>query len=289
MEVKKRNPFVALLLSIIAPGLGQIYNGQVKKGVIFYIIVLLLALTLSIAKLYFYGLIIILGIFLSCFIFTLIDAFITAVKIKKIRLTNYNKWQVYLIFFLISSAIGLIDGTFFVTGKTYSIPSTAMQDTLLVGDYLMANNAAYGLRNSFDNKVWLPIGQPRRGDLAVFIFPEDHSKDYIKRVIGLPGERVQIINKKVYLNGELYQTPQARFVDDKVIPAAQSTRDNYGPVVVPKDSYFVLGDNRDQTYDSRFWGFVPFDLLRGKALYVYFSWDRQDSRVRWERLGISLN
>lgn len=153
----------------------------------------------------------------------------------------------------------------------------------------MANNAAYGLRNPFNNKVWLPIGKPRRGDVAVFIFPQDHTKDYIKRVIGLPGERVQIINKEVYINGELYQTPQARFVDNKVIPSPQSTRDNYGPVVVPKDSYFVLGDNRDQSYDSRFWGFVPFDLMRGKASYVYFSWERQDSRVRWQRISISLN
>jgi len=153
----------------------------------------------------------------------------------------------------------------------------------------MANNAAYGLRNPFNNKVWLPIDKPRRGDVAIFIFPQDRTKDYIKRVIGLPGDRVQIINKEVYLNGELYQTPQARFADNQVIPAGQSTRDNYGPVVVPKDSFFVLGDNRDRSYDSRFWGFVPFDLMRGKALYVYFSWEPQDSGVRWQRLGISLN
>ena len=164
-----------------------------------------------------------------------------------------------------------------------------MQDTLLVGDYLMANNAAYGLRNPFNNKVWLPIGKPRRGDVAIFIFPQDHSKDYTKRVIGLPGERVQITNKEVYINGELYQTPQARFVDKEIIPAQKSPRDNYGPVVVPKDSYFVLGDNRDRSYDSRFWDFVPFDLLRGKALYVYLSLEQQDSRVRWQRIGISLN
>ena len=165
MEGKKRNPFVALLFSIIAPGLGQIYNGQVKKGVILYIVGEFLVLILFIAELYFYGLIIILLTFSCYFIYIILDSFITAVKIKRIKLTKYNKWQVYLIFFMICVAITAIEDIFFLTGKTYSIPSTAMQDTLLVGDYLMANNAAYGLRNSFDNKVWFPIGQPRRGEV----------------------------------------------------------------------------------------------------------------------------
>jgi signal peptidase I len=184
----------------------------------------------------------------------------------------------------------------------------------LVGDYLLVNKFSYGVRNPFTNKVLIPTWTPQRGDIAVFIFPQDPSKDYIKRIIGLPGDRVQIINKKVYINGELCQTPQARFVDNVLMPANQGTRDNFGPVVVPKDSYFFLGDNRDQSYDGRFWGFVPLDALRGKALIIYFSWEGSDNEpflvalvsgfkglinhrawdagafhVRWQRIGKLIN
>lgn len=157
--------------------------------------------------------------------------------------------------------------------QAFSIPSGSMIPTLLVGDYLLVNKFGYGIRNPFTNKVLVPTWSPQRGDVAVFIFPQDPSKDYIKRIIGLPGDRVQVINKKVYINGELYATPQARFADNVVISPGQSTRDNFGPVVVPKDSYFFMGDNRDQSYDSRFWGFVPMDALRGKAFIIYFSWE----------------
>jgi signal peptidase I len=168
-----------------------------------------------------------------------------------------------------------------------------MQHTLLVGDCILVNNAAYGVRNPFTNKVWIPIGKPQRGDVVVFIFPQDPTKDYIKRVIGLPGERIQIINKQVLINGKLYETPQAVYADPVIFPAPQrpndSPRDNLGPVTVPANSYFVLGDNWDNSYDSRFWGFVPLDNFRGKALYVYLSGDRKNSRIRWERIGKTIN
>jgi signal peptidase I len=194
--------------------------------------------------------------------------------------------------------------------QAFSIPSGSMIPTLLVGDYLLVNKFSYGIRNPFSNKVLIPTWSPQRGDVAVFIFPQDPSKDYIKRIIGLPGDRVQVINKKVYVNGELFALPQARFADSTVIPFNQSTRDNFGPIVVPKDSYFFLGDNRDQSYDSRFWGFVPMDALRGKAVIIYFSWggaeneplflafwmalkgmatefawDADAFHVRWQRIG----
>ena len=194
--------------------------------------------------------------------------------------------------------------------QAFSIPSGSMIPTLLVGDYLLVNKFSYGVRNPFTNKVMLSTWSPQRGDVAVFIYPQDPSKDYIKRLIGLPGDRVQIISKKIYINGELYATPQARFTDNVVIPAGQSTRDNFGPVVVPKDSYFFMGDNRDRSYDSRFWGFVPMDAFRGKAFIIYFSWqgasgqpffqaiaggvkglfshlswNHNDFRVRWDRIG----
>jgi len=189
-----------------------------------------------------------------------------------------------------------------------------MQPTLLIGDYLLVNKFTYGIRNPFTNKVWIPVGLPQRGDIAVFIFPQDPSKDYIKRVVGLPGDKVQVINKKVYVNGRLLETPQAVHADPMVIPPPrspiESPRDNFGPVVVPKDAYFFMGDNRDQSYDSRFWGFVSLDALKGKAVIIYFSWegpqgtpffnaflgelknllfhfswDANSFRLRWNRIG----
>jgi signal peptidase I len=198
--------------------------------------------------------------------------------------------------------------------QAFSIPSGSMEKTLLIGDYLLVNKLSYGIRNPLDNKVLIPIGQPERGDVVVFIFPQDPTKDYIKRIIGLPGDKVQVINKKVFINDKPLETPQARYDDPLVIPpprsAIESPRDNFGPVQVPPDSYFVMGDNRDHSYDSRFWGFVPMKDLKGKATIIYFSWQgprnesflpslwggakgllqhhRWDSkafRVRWDRLG----
>lgn len=198
--------------------------------------------------------------------------------------------------------------------QAFSIPSGSMLPTLQIGDYLLVNKFIYGIRNPFTNKVLIPISRPKRGDVVVFIFPQDPSKDYIKRVVGLPGDRVQIVNKKLLINGQPLETPQAVHSDPEVLPPparpGEPSRDHFGPAVVPPDSYFVLGDNRDHSYDSRFWGFVHLDALRGKAFIIYFSWsgdhslpvylafvkglhglfttfswDTEAFQVRWARIG----
>lgn len=221
-------------------------------------------------------------------------------------------WREYGESLFIAIILALVLRAFLV--QAFSIPSGSMQPTLLIGDYLLVSKFSYGIRNPFTNKVWVPIGAPQRGDVVVFIFPQDPSKDYIKRVIGLPGDRIQVINKKVYVNGKQYDTPQAVYDDPLVIPPPQgptdSPRDNMGPVIVPSRSYFCMGDNRDHSYDSRFWGFVPMDNLRGRAIIIYFSWqgppgenllqafagglkgliyhlqwNSKDFRVRWNRIG----
>jgi signal peptidase I len=176
-------------------------------------------------------------------------------------------WREYGEALFIALIMALVIRAFLV--QAFSIPSGSMQPTLLIGDYLLVNKFTYGIRNPLTNKIWIPISQPQRGDVVVFIFPQDTTKDYIKRVIGLPGDRVQVISKKVYVNSKLLETPQAVYADPGITP---TPRDNFGPVIVPPDSYFVMGDNRDQSYDSRFWGFVPMDALRGKAFIIYFSW-----------------
>lgn len=225
---------------------------------------------------------------------------------------NKPFWREYGEALVIALVLALVIRAFLV--QAFSIPSGSMQPTLLVGDYLLVNKFGYGIRNPFTNQIWIPIGAPQRGDVVVFIFPQDPSKDYIKRIIGLPGERVQVIDKKVYINGKLLQTPQAVNDDATLIPPprrpTESPRDNFGPVIVPPRAYFVMGDNRDHSYDSRFWGFVPMDALRGKAMIIYFSWQGphgeplyraflgglkglvyhfswncQDFQVRWRRIG----
>jgi len=187
------------------------------------------------------------------------------------------RWQEYGESIFIALALALIIRAFLV--QAFSIPSGSMEPTLLVGDYLLVNKFAYGIRNPFSNNILIPWGEPQRGDVVVFIYPMDPTKDYIKRVIGLPGDRIQIINKKLYINGRITQIPPPS--DDPSAPRAvyrepeitPTERDNFGPVVVPKDSYFVMGDNRDHSYDSRFWGFVPMKDLRGRAFIIYFSWE----------------
>jgi len=121
--------------------------------------------------------------------------------------------------------------------------------------------------------------------VIVFIYPLEPDKDFIKRVIAVGGDTVKIVNKKLYINGVEVPDPHAVYKEDTILPADVQKRDNFGPVTVPKDKLFVLGDNRDRSLDSRFWGYVPLEDVRGKAFIIYWSWDRQETTVRWLRIG----
>lgn len=206
-------------------------------------------------------------------------------------------WREYLEAIVIAVILALVIRAFVV--QAFSIPSGSMLETLQIGDYLLVNKFAYGIRNPFTNKVLIPLGTPQRGDVVVFIYPRDPSKDYIKRVIAVAGDKIQIINKKVYVNDQLMETPQAVFKDSQVIDpndlwiAASGSdgryRDNFGPYVVPEGHIFVMGDNRDHSFDSRFWGPLPLDNVRGKAWLIYFSWDKKKFRIRWDRIGMLIH
>ncbi len=181
--------------------------------------------------------------------------------------------------------------------QAFKIPSGSMKPTLLVGDHILVNKFIYGIRVPIINKVLIHIRNPKRFDVIVFQYPVDPTKDFIKRVIGLPGDTVQIKNKVVYVNNEPLTEPWATHSDSRVLPADASPRDNMGPVVVPPHSLFVMGDNRDESYDSRFWKFVDFSELRGEAFIIYWSWNQNgelstsssDSYVRWNRIGKLLH
>jgi signal peptidase I len=176
--------------------------------------------------------------------------------------------------------------------QAFKIPSGSMIPTLLVGDHILVNKFAYGIKFRVPftaiNKTLIPTASPKRFDVVVFIFPQDTSKDYIKRVIALPGETVEIRAKKIYINGRPLEDPYGTFYDPSIKTPEdreQGGRDYFGPEVVPKGHYFVMGDNRDFSYDSRFWKYVDERLILGKALIIYWSWDRENFGVRWSRLG----
>ena len=184
----------------------------------------------------------------------------------------------YLEALAVALVLAFVIRTFVV--QAFKIPSGSMLDTLLIGDHLLVNKFLYGTRIPFTDKVILPIEEPADGDVIVFEFPEDTSKDFIKRIIGVPGDVVEMKDKALYRNGEKLVEPYIKHTD----PGAQQRRDNFGPITVPAGKYFALGDNRDESYDSRFWGFVDKEKIRGKAWVIYWSWDGP-SEIRFDRIG----
>lgn len=184
---------------------------------------------------------------------------------------------------LLAILLALFIRTFVV--QAFKIPSGSMKDTLLVGDHILVNKFIYGIRVPFTGATIVPIAEPRRGDIVVFRYPEEPDKDFIKRVVGVPGDVIEGRNKQVWVNGQAEQVGYAYHKDSRTLPAYAQPRDNFGPLTVPADSLFVMGDNRDESYDSRFWGFVSYQALKGKAFMIYWSWDSVDFGVRWSRIG----
>jgi signal peptidase I len=176
--------------------------------------------------------------------------------------------------------------------QAFKIPTGSMENNLLIGDHLLVNKLVFGPAASAIERAILPVRAVRRGDIVVFKYPNEPERDFIKRVIGLPGETLELRAKKVYINGEPLDEPYVHFLT----PASEGAevtsldvRERYGPVTVPADQYFVMGDNRDNSQDSRYWGFLPRHYVKGKALMIYWSFDSSDdgsifTQVRWERL-----
>ncbi len=188
---------------------------------------------------------------------------------------------------VIAILIALFIRTFIV--QAFKIPSSSMEPTLLVGDHILVNKFIYGVRIPLTDTKLFQFKKPQRGDIIVFIYPRDHSKDFIKRVIGMEGEKVEILRNKIYINDKLIDDPWGKYNEQSNWIRYLQPMERYGPEIVPKNSLFVLGDNRDNSQDSRFWGFVDVNAVKGKAFIIYFSldWYAQNllDKIRWGRLG----
>jgi len=168
--------------------------------------------------------------------------------------------------------------------QAFRIPSASMQDTLLIGDFLFVNKFEYGPRIPFTH-IRLPgLRAPRRGDVIVFQFPQDPTKDFIKRCVATGGETLEVRNKQVYVDGKPLRESYAIHSDPSVRPAGYDYRDYFGPVTVAKGQMFMMGDNRDNSNDSRYWGQLEMDLVKGRAMFIYWSWDGERNWPRWNRI-----
>ena len=198
-----------------------------------------------------------------------------------------SKLQEYIEAIILAIVIAFFVRTFMI--QAYKIPSGSMKPTLQIGDHILVSKFNYGIKLPWIRSTLIPIGAPKRGDIVVFIYPEDRSKDFIKRLIGLPGDKIEVRDKKILVNSLPWNDAYGVNVDSLIIPGSVQPRDNFGPVTVPEGSLFVMGDNHDESYDSRFWGFVPMKDVLGKALIIYWSWNQEDHGVRWNRLGSILH
>lgn len=208
---------------------------------------------------------------------------------------NKSVFREYFEAICVAILLALFIRTFVV--QAFKIPSGSMLPTLLIGDHLLVNKFIYGIKIPFTGKILVPIKSPKQGDVVVFRFPKDRSIDYIKRVIGTPNDTVEVKDKKVYINGKPINDVHAHVSSAPVLKANASPRDNFGPVMVPEDHIFVMGDNRDNSYDSRFWGFVDQRDVLGKAFILYWSWDidkplfslERFTSIRFGRLANLIN
>ena len=192
----------------------------------------------------------------------------------------------YLEALLIAAVFLGFTNTFVV--KTFYIPSGSMEDTLLVGDHLFVNRFIFGGADNAVTRTALPLRDPRRGDIVIFRSPERPTVDLVKRCVGLPGDTIRVVEKQLYVNGTpvedatyvRHKDPRV-FPDRPQLPEQARRRDNFGPYTVPAGHYFCMGDNRDFSYDSRFWGTVPARYLKGRALFIYWSFGGGTSDGTW--------
>jgi signal peptidase I len=316
---KPRRPWVAAILTFPAMGLGHFYAGEPKRGLYFFGIELLLLVAIACAALLvstnIIFVIIVSLIYFAYTIYCAIDAASIARRHKDTyQLKSYNKWCAYIAYYvvlsyIISPFVAMVIKSNIV--EAFKIPASSMVPTLLIGDHILVNNFEYGPRIPLTDLRIFTRKKPEHGEIIVFKYPEDETKNFIKRVIGVPGDKIQIYDGTLFINDQPVPLEENGYVrvgerNPSGSTDAAKTRTfkeqvggaqyqiqylhdqrgyNYGPVIVPDESFFVMGDNRDFSQDSRFWGFVKFSKVLGRARSIYWSWDNVSSKVRWDRIG----
>ncbi len=197
-------------------------------------------------------------------------------------MANKKSWvREYAEAIIIALVLALFIRSFIV--QAFKIPSGSMIKTLLIGDHILVNKFIFGPLIPYTEHRLFDFQKPERGDVIVFLEPVERKKDFIKRVIGLPGDTVEVIDRQVLINGNPLDEKDYVYFSS---PNPVRSLDNFGPLKVPNDSYFMMGDNRENSSDSRVWGPVPFSLIKGRAFLIYWSWNGAPHRhVRWGRIG----
>jgi len=268
---KKRNPFIAALLSLLAPGVGQIYNGKGALGLVFFLVFIALPFLWRVSgwPRHFIGLVALPIAAIVFWLFIIVHAFIQARRIRETELKKYQTTAVYAFFIILSlSLMNFVPARIWINPlgvSPYRMATASMMPTLQKDDCLMADPKAY------NDQVL------KRGDLVVFEYPRDPTKQFLMRVIAIEGETVEIKNKQVFIDGEPLQ--ESYKVHEDI--AMDNTRDNFDPLKIPAGHCFVLGDNRDNSLDSRYWGALPLANVKGQALYIYWGKDKK-------RIGLTL-
>lgn len=279
---KPRKLWMAGILSIIQPGLGHVYNGEIRKSLIIYLLPFLL-LPLLIFGLYTRFAIYYLALFTLLIIVYYVLVIFDAVRIAKIfstiyPLKKYNNIIIYIGILILAVSIRVSVQGFIKNSiiRTYKLSAVSMEPTLLAGDYILVD-----LREGAKN--------PKKKDLVIFEYPKDPSKDFVKRVVAVSGDTVEIKDKQLIVNGNIIKEEYVVYTDVTTYPTITYPRDQFGPVTVPANSYFVMGDNRDHSLDSRFFGFVSKNMIKGTLKSIYWSYDRKTSSIRWNRIGKKIS
>ncbi|UCG61626.1 MAG: signal peptidase I [Candidatus Zixiibacteriota bacterium] len=273
---RKRQKHAAAGLALVGPGLGHLYSGWLTAAFIWAIVFLIVAnafvllfVSSSVSRL---SIAVFLASGLLIHLFHICHAWRMARnQSNDFSLCRYNRWYYYAIWWLVVVFLVLFTAPLWGHYRSFKTPSSSMEQALLWDERFIADMGAYDREN------------PNRGDVVIFICPCDGTTLYLKRCMGLPGDTVEIIDKRLYINGVVAAEPSSvQYTDTTAdgefnihqrLPGASDSRDNYGPYEVPVGKFFVLGDSRDNSFDSRYWGFVPKNMLLGKAVRIYYSPD----------------
>jgi signal peptidase I len=350
-EVRQRRG-MAVFLTYVVPGLGQVYNGQTKKGLLFFSLVLIsmplafiVMLELPLAP---WNIALGTLLFLGMYLYSIVNAKMLAHRLGGTQPRTISTWWYLAVIGIVMFVVIPVWRSTIqhVVVRAFKIPASSMEKTLLIGDHILVSKYAYGIHTPLTGKRLFELHAPQRGDVIVFRYPWNQQHDFIKRVIALPGERVHVQNRQVYVNEQPLQESYVHYT------ASHGRNESFGPVAVPKQGdtleirsdkrlylngeplpipsglyyprdqggamtgfevfyaplfpagatlqqpvspfsvaqnyYFTLGDTRNNSKDSRYWGFVPQAHILGVAKTIYWSWDRGAEWVRWERIGQAI-